>query len=210
MLLQRIAVFTSKLNLQAFFLCCLLACVLGACSSSTKYSGKPVPEMTFAHVSPLYLDISDVEIENQYDPDRDPDDVSSSFPTPPDIALKRYADTRLKASGAGEDTLKFVIEDARVMHNYIEPEGGFSYWTKTGGKDHYNVKMRLKIFKQEADGDDSTQSILKLERAISIPDTYSLSEREMEQLKFLEMLMNDVDKAVTDILVHKLNLQSKT
>jgi hypothetical protein len=173
-------------------------------------SGKPVPEMTFAHVSPLYLDVYDIEVENQYDPDRDPDDISSSFPTPPDIALKRYADTRLKASGSGGDILKFVIEDARVKHNYIQPEGRLSYWTKSGGKDHYNVQMRLRIYKIHSDGSESNQSVLKLERAISIPDTFNLSEREMEQLKFLEMLMDDVDEAVTSVITKKLDLDTST
>jgi hypothetical protein len=179
--------------------------LLTACSSTSKSAGKPVPEMTFAHVEPIYVNVNAVDIENLYNPDKSENDVSSTFPTPPDIALRRYAEKRIKPSGQSQDRLKFVIEEVQINHSYIEPSGSFSQLLKRGGKDHYDVEMRLGLYKFSPDGTMLDQSVFSLEKDITIPEGLSLAEREMEQLKFLEQLMNDVDQAVTSALRDKIS-----
>lgn len=185
----------------------LFSFVIVGCTSSARVEGKPVPEMTFAHISPMPIKVSAIEIENSFDPSLDERDVSSSFPTPPDVVLKRYAENRLEPAGQ-EGVLKVVIEDAHIYHSYIEPEGSFMKWARIGGKDRYDVLMKLRLYSEYADGTQSPHSILTMERYISVPESVSLAERELAQLEFLELLIQDVDKAIIKSLEQTLNLTS--
>lgn len=194
------------LNLRNLFVCLLL--VLGACSSSSP-EGKPLPDMTFKHVEPIIVRVSSVDIENRYDSAADLKDVSSSFPVPPDIALRRYAENRIKAAGFDEaGTLKFVIEDVHIYQSMVQPAGKFSGWLGVKRKDLYEVAMKIRLYIVADDGAEGIHSILNMRRSIAIPQSYSLAEKEQEKFKFLEMLMSDVDEAVIKTLGEKMELTS--
>ena len=190
----------------------LLAGLLAACASSGHESsaGKPLPEMTFDHIVPLPLDVAKIDIENDYNPSADPKDVSSSLPTPPDILLRRYAEKKLSAAakpgGSDERTLKFIIEDAHVYQQTIAPDNKMLKWLHMGGKERYDVFMRVRMYTVDAGGHQSTHSILNFTRYIAIPQNYSLAEKELEQFGFLEMLMKDADKAIEETLRDKMGL----
>ena len=83
---------TSRLP-SVLFVCGALA--LGACTTTVP-EGKPLPDMTFAHIQPLSVNVAAVEIENRFNPASDPQDVTSSFPAAPDIMLRRYAELGLE------------------------------------------------------------------------------------------------------------------
>ena len=177
------------------------------CSSTAGLHGKPLPDMTFEHVEPLPLKVATVEVINKYSPGGDEQDVSASLPTPPDIALRRYAERRLQNDDVA-GALKFVIEDAYVHHKEIVPEKGIMSWMKSEAKDIYNVVMKIRMYSLDAQGLQSDHSILTFRRSITIPQSYSLSEKEYEQFKFIEDMVAEVDGVVTSTLMHKLNLVS--
>ena len=183
-------------------LCSLIVCMavfagfgLTGCTSTIP-EGKPMPELTFEHMAPFPVNVAKIDVENQYDPASDPQDVSSSFPSPPDIMLRRYAENRLQPVGQ-QGTLKFVIEDSHIHHSLVQPAGKFTGWLGIDRKDLYEVVMRLRMFEITADGHERTNAVLNLRRSISIPQRYSVAEKDIEKFKFLEMLMQDVDEANT-------------
>ncbi len=193
-----------KTTISFYAVLVLCALMLAGCTSSTP-EGKPMPELTFAHIVPLPVDVAAIAVENKYDPSADPRDMSSSFPTPPDIVLRRYADKRLQATGPA-NTLKFVIEDAPIYQSLVQPAGNFTLWMGMKRKELYEVAMKIRMFTVDDAGQESTHSILNIRRSIAIPERYSLSRKEEEKFKFLEMLMDDVDRAVTQTLTDKMNL----
>lgn len=183
----------------------------GCVSAKPSIKRNYVPEMTFAHIQPVSVAVAAVDVENDYDPSSDGRDVSSSFPTPPDIALKRYIERRLQPSGE-TGILKVLIEGAQIYHRYIEPDSGFKKWMGVGGYDRYDVVMKLRLYVDNQDTENEKpagrpHSILTLERYISIPEDVSLAEREMAQLEFLERLMQDVDIAVMASLEQTLKVR---
>lgn len=188
------------------FLC--LAVVEAGCTFSSSVEGKPLPNLTFEHIAPLQVNVRDIEIINLYDPKKDSKDISSTFPTPPDIAVKRYAENRLQANGK-RGALKFIIEDSYIHHRYIESEGIVSKWLKLEGKDRYDVTMDIRFYIEYPDGRQSPHSVLKTERYISIPESVSIAEREFEQLGFIERLTEDIDQVVTNGLVRTLKVLNK-
>ena len=183
-----------------------VAALLGGCTSSiASVENTKLPELTFDHIMPVQVPVAAIHVENNYEVGADSRDVSSSFPTPPDIVLRRYAEHRLASSG-GSGTLKFIIEAAHVYHRYIEPEGIIRKWMRTGGKDRYDVSMRFRMYKVFPNGSESRHSVLTVERYMAIPESTSLARREREQLAFLELLMQDIDEAVTRSLQDTLKL----
>lgn len=178
--------------------------VLAACTTSVPET-KPVPEMTFDYLGSFPVRVAAVDIEDRYDPERDAADVSSSFPTPPDILLRRYAETRLKAAGE-EGTLRFIIEDTHIHHSLVQPAGNLTLWMGMNRKDLYEVDMKVRMYTVSEGGIEGPHSVLNLQRSIAIPQSYSVDERDQEKFKFLELLMKDVDKAVTDTLANKMGL----
>lgn len=196
-------------SFDAFFkltLCISMIFVLAGCTSTTVGTqGKPVPDMTFAHVEPLLLKVSSIDIVNNYDPSEDAEDMSNALPTPPDIALRRYAESKFKADDF-QDTLKFVIEEVYTHVDEQPPVTGLMAWSKPSAKDTYKVVMKVRMYTQNDLGEQSEHSILTFKRSIAIPHSYSVAEREFEQYKFLETLMDDVDNVVTKTLHEKMGL----
>ena len=175
-----------------------------ACTSSAPES-KPMPELTFEHIQSVPIKVAEVMVDNRYNPATDPHDVSSSFPAPPDIVLRRYAEHKFRPSG-DDGKLQFVIEGANIHHSIVQPAGKFTGWLGLNRKDLYEVNMKIRMFVVDGEGKEGTHSILNMRRSIAIPERYSVADKEHEKFMFLEMLMDDVDKAVTKTLQDNMQI----
>ncbi len=83
----------------------------------------PQPNMTFekpdfSKKSPIYFEAGDIEIENDYVPQKTPQHVEHQFPTVPSDALKSWANQRLRTT-SGQNKLVLVIEEASVIESDI-------------------------------------------------------------------------------------------
>jgi hypothetical protein len=164
--------------------------------------------MTFAHLQPFAVSVARVEVEDHRTPAADANDVSSSFPTPPDVALRRYAESRLKATGT-DGTLRVVIEEGRVRHSTVRTGGKLEQWTATNEKDRYDVWTRVRLQNVYPDGRVGAQSVLSASRWVALPESLSIAQREGEQQKLIKTLIEqDLDKAITKALQNTLMLAS--
>lgn len=187
----------------------LLSLSLSGCSAGRE-APKPVPVMDFAHMAPYPVRVAAVQVEDKYVPSANPADVSSGFAVPPDIAARQYAENRLKAAGGSGDALHFVIEDARVIHSVEhQDEGRVAEWMGTNLSDLYEVTLRVRLYTAAVDGRQSAHSILTLSRTISIPQHFTLGEKEYEQSQFVASLIQDLDRAVTAALSEKMGLAGR-
>src|SRR5688500_13009788 len=100
---------------------------LSACTVTGNNDIKPLPSLTAQFPQPYFVNAASISVETKYDPMANPKDVSSTFPTPPDIALKRYAENRFKAAG-GEGVFHFVIEDASVFQEDMKSPSEMARW----------------------------------------------------------------------------------
>ena len=180
--------------------------VLPGCSS-TAVSGKPLAELSFGTVKPLYVSAANIDVINNYMPSADPQDVSSSMPTPPDIALRRWAERRLQA-GPGTGTLKFVIESANVRRKHFGPQNTMQRWTGHGAHAQYDVTVKVSLGKETDAAMGGARHAMTVTRSVTVPDALSIAERETELQSFIEKLVADVDKAVTEVLTRDGLLQN--
>lgn len=176
-------------------LCLLTSCAvaLGACSPSYFYEGRPLPALTFAHLEPVKLSVGEVEIESLYDrKKKDPFDLAGFFPTPPDEAVLRYFQSRFKPAG-DNGLVKLVIEDASVKHSYIEADNIIMKWGRVGGMDRYDLALDLVLYIDEGPGEGRLTKRIDIERYVTVPESFSVSQREERQLQFTEQLIKDID-----------------
>ena len=175
---------------------------IGGCTTSTPQA-KPLPDITFAHMPPFPVNVAVVNIESGYDPAQDSRDISSGFPAPPDVALKSYAAHRLQPAGpAGR--LTFIIENVFIHQTLVKPEGDFVGWLGVGREDLYEAEMKIRMHIETEGQSGGTDSVLAIRRSLSIPQSYSVAEKEQEKFIFIEMMMKDVDTAVTSALKDKM------
>ena len=184
---------------------CLLLCILlmASCTSKTSgYDGKSLPDMTFAHLQPLNLNVADVEINNNYDPNLNDRDMSIDLPVSPDIAVKRYAESRFEAVGTRGKFI-FTIENANTGYELIEPEGSLKQWMGVDRSEKFDVSVIVRFFYIDGLMNESPHSVMEFKRSITIPYSYSLARKEHEQFKFIEVMTKDIDEAITQTIQTK-------
>ncbi|AGH97734.1 hypothetical protein [Micavibrio aeruginosavorus] len=124
-------------------------------------------------------------------------DVSSTFPTPLDVALRSYADKRLVAAGT-EGTFIFSIEEARVTREDLQSDNKYARKLNVDNRDRYSAVIRLKLMRENPTAPGAAHTELRVQRTWTIADNLSIAEREREQNAFVEQLLRDVDAAVVN------------
>lgn len=183
---------------------------LSACTMTGGGDVKPLPSLTAQFAQPYFVDVAAVSVETKYDPLANPKDVSSTFPTPPDLALKRYAETRLKAAG-GQGILHFVIEDASVFKENMKSSNEFARWINVDNSDRYTAIVRIGLYRDAATGYGAPGAMgtqMKAERTLTIPDGVSLDERDRYLQDFMAKMLTDIDQSVTSALLNTLKLST--
>ncbi len=188
-----------------------IALFVGACSSSPKPEGKPLPQLTFDNTQPLMVNVSNVNTDNRYNPGNDINDVSASFPTPPDMAFVQYIEQRFRPSlYTGKSALNVVIEGMHVYQNEKKPDGALNKWLGFNDMDHYDVFLAVRLTLVNDYGHEGSQARLEFRGDLNIPEHYSIAKREKTQLRFLETFMKNVDDEFVKTLRDKLHVLSTT
>lgn len=178
--------------------------LMGAACAPTADGRAPAP-LAFTHMAPFQVNAGHVEVINRYDHTINPQDISASLPTPPDVALTRYARSRLQAQGF-EGTLQFIIEDASVTSQIEEPESAMLGWMRMGVQDRYDALVNLRLIMVGADGRERSEGTVRLRRYITVPQSHSIARREQALSDMVRELMDDVDDAVTGTLRNQMRL----
>lgn len=184
---------------SVFLLSLVFAVGLAGCTSTPHPEGKPLPQLTFQHLESVPLPVNEVEVVNNYDPGDNENDVSEVFPTPPDIAIRRYAENRLGAEGHGSGVFGFTVENASVTYKELAPESQVMNWLDLGRKEQFIAHIRLKLSEMRpGGGEDGIR--MKFTKSLTIDSSASLAKRDRLKLEFLEALIADIDQTLIDFL----------
>lgn len=191
-------------RLAGLILICLMP-VLWSCSSTLPTQTKP--DLTLSGLPPMGVNVGLVEVINRYDPSADPQDVSSRFPTPPDIALRRYGEARLKAAGVS-GRLRFIIENARVHQVLKDPDSKIQRWMQVNRRDQYDILATVRLALLDEAGMERQGTVLTARRMVDLPESLSVASREEKQIEALEALIKDLDVAVVNGVYNTLGLST--
>ncbi len=176
---------------------------LTSCTTAKATDAMIVPDLTYQHVKPVYVDVVQVRICSDYEPVTNLDAASQEFPIELGEAVERFATQRIQAGGEHGGQFIFDIQSLSVTQMNTPSDSSFYKWAGVAGKDHYEAVMQVQIYAIDQGGTHSPHSVLTFKRELSIPDHYSIARREMEQFKFTERFVQDIDDAVSSVLEEK-------
>lgn len=176
----------------------LLAVLLMAGGCVSKKS-KPLPRVTFDHLPPLALTVASVETRSTYRAPLAPPYVDHRFPIPPEEAMKRWANHRLKAKGLDE-TARFTILRASVIEERLRTDTGLLDAVKIEPAARYTVTLegQLEIF--DAAGRRVKSASARVSRTRSLREGLTADQRDRAWMDLTATVMRDFDAAMTEAI----------
>lgn len=180
--------------------CCVFA--LGACATQAPPT-QVLPTITFQHLAPLTLGGQSLTIKDVRIKPTTGRDVSLRFPTPPEQALRTWAQQRLSLQG-GADQLAFTIIDAVAIEEPLKTQDGIKGLFTTSQSERYTVKIAAQLEVISPSGLRQGMASAQANRFITVPEDMTLLEREQAWFTLVEQVMADFDKTMTANIAQKL------
>lgn len=164
----------------------ILALGLAACETPPPL--QKLPELTFAHLGPLKLNVAKIDIVSKYRSPLKAPNVEHLFPTPPQKALRTWARDRLRAVGRS-GTARLVIHKASAVETALEMKTGLkAAFTKQQSR-RYDVIVdaTLEISTPEGRGSATAQA----SRFSTLREDATINDRNKMWFDLTENLMRD-------------------
>ena len=166
----------------------LLPLALTACETPVQV--QKLPDLTFAHLAPINLNVARIEVVSRYQPPVKAPNVDHLFPTPPVKAMRQWAKDRLRA--VGKDGLaRLVITDASAVETSLQKKSGSTAaFTKQQSQRYdLSVQARLEVSNRSGSGNASAHA----KRFSTIGEDSSINTREKLWFDLTEALVRDFD-----------------
>jgi len=178
--------------LYALFAPALLACLTLLAACTTPPPQNAFPDITFAHETPIRLDVREVSVEQAYKAPLTPPNVEHLFPVRPGQAAARWPRDRLVAAGSTRRA-RYIVREASVVESSLEQSGGLTGMLTTEQSERYDARIVVEVQIIAEDGRVEGSLTAKAERSRSVPEDISLNERERVWFKMTEDLMKELD-----------------
>jgi len=166
---------------------------LGVAGCETPVQMQKLPELTFAHLQPMKLDVARIEVVSEYrSPLRAPN-VEHLFPTPPLKAMKRWAKDRLRAVGRS-GVAKLILTKASAIETALPTQTGLKATFTKQQSQRYDltVEARLEVSSPNRQGTTTAHAT----RFSTVREDASINVREKIWFDLTEALVHDFDKAM--------------
>jgi len=179
--------------MKATFAIVVSGMLVSACSTPV-----PPPEhaqITFTHLAPLNLNVSRVEVKNEYRAEASGNHVEDRFPVSPATALERWATDRLKpVGGPASGVLRLIVTDASVVETGLKKDesvtGVFTHQQNL----RYDLDAGGRIEIRDSTGTRVAFAAANATRSITTREDLNLNEREKIWFDTTEKLMGDFNR----------------
>ena len=176
--------------------------MLGACSSMPSPEGKPLPELGFAHLKALDLQVKNREIAVK------PTDNKAGFTQNLDEMVEMYLNRKLNPDGEADKIVASLDSSSIILIEENSPNAATDFFG-LGGVDIYDVKMALRLEHHNDAGELIYGTVVNAHRAIKITEHASIAERERVQFEGLEQLFLMLDGHVNKVLIQDMKLNDR-
>jgi hypothetical protein len=149
--------------------------------------------MTFRHLQPIQLLVSDIKIESTAPHSTQPPNIAHLFPTPPETALRNWARDRLVSRGASMRgaTATFTIVRAEATGRALGKDSGFTGLFKQELSDRYEGHVDAVLTIYDGSGQRRAHVEAKAEHAATVREDVTLVERQKIMYDLTEKMMAD-------------------
>ena len=178
---------------RAFVTISLAIGLLAACAQAPPPD--PLPEMTFAQLGKIKLNVASVQIVESYIPPLRGPNIEQLFPVSPSQAARRWSEDRLTALGT-EGQAQFVIDTASVVETVLPIEKGLRGAVTVDQALRYDATLVVTLEIRNDRGFRLAFATARAERSLTVSEDLTLNERNAIQFRLVEDLMTDLNRAL--------------
>ena len=180
------------MGLVSFRVACLafVAVFVAGCATDVEKPG--FPQISFAHLQPITLNVARVEVENRYVSPAARPNVEHEFPVSPAAAALNWGRDRLRAAGAA-GVARVIVRRASVVEVPLERTGGLKGLFVKDQAERYDGRLTLAIEVLDAAGRPRASVTATAKRSQTVEENLTLNEREAVYLGLTEALIKDLD-----------------
>lgn len=181
------------MRFKSLYTACFLSLfTLTACVTSGPQPS--YPEITFAHLQPLKLDVAEIVYAPRYQPPIAAPNIGHEFPTPPVKAAERWIKDRLVAVGTAGQA-KVIIRQATGTETKLQVKKGLTGAFTTDQAWRYDAYVEIVVEAVDPNRKITAQASTVAQQSRTVPEDASLKEREDVWFALTENLMRTFDTA---------------
>jgi len=187
------------MRMSAFFLGLSAVILLSGCVKSPPAS-RP-PDMTFANMKPLEMNVAKIEVQNNYRPPLQDPNVEHTFRTPPYVAAENLVKKQLIAAGT-ENLLRVNIDDASVIREELPLTQGFmgNFMHEPAERLRAKVLLRFELFDLKAPDIVIGHAEVIAKREKTLMEGTSLADRDRAYFNLTEDMMDDLNDGLRSVV----------
>lgn len=151
------------------------------------------PEITFQHLNPLYLNVGEIKIVDEFTPPLKHPHVEHELPVSIDQSVRNWVRDRLRTTGNSGAVATITIKDASAVEESLEKDTGLKGLITKDQSELYVFHLLVELKVTEISG-SSAFVTAEATRTKSVPEGVSLNEREKTYFTQVEALMRAFDK----------------
>lgn len=180
--------------------------VLNGCTSTQiDEKAAPVPELTFAQLKTIPVNISRIDFNTQAERGAAMWDVGNELKTPPNVAMNRYLTKRFRAIGA-DGVLGVRLAKAMIHAEEAPHENKVLSYIRLADITEYTFDIVVELETMYLAGQPNTKTTKRFVRKTRMPMNATLSYREAKLQRTLEEIMRDVDESLVRTLAYDFAL----
>jgi len=153
------------------------------------------PQLSYAHLPPLTLDVARVEVMSRYISPAHLPNVEHEFPVSPANAAMQWGRDRIKAGGVN-GTARVVVERASVVEVPLKRTTGVRGAFTADQTERYDAILEIKVEVLGEDGKERASVSSTTRRSRSVGENITLNEREKVWFEMTEAMMNDLNASL--------------
>lgn len=151
------------------------------------------PEITFQHLNPLYLNVGEIKIVDEFTPPLKHPHVEHELPVSIDQSVRNWVRDRLRTTGNSGAVATVTIKDASAVEKGLEKETGLKGIITKDQSELYLFHLLVELKITEISG-SSAFVTAEATRTKSVPEGITLNEREKTYFTQVEALMRAFDE----------------
>jgi hypothetical protein len=164
--------------------------MVSSCDSTPKVPAVP-PEISFTRYQPIYLDVANIEIIEEYKSPMKEPFVEHLLPVSPAEATRAWVKDRMRSVGLNH-SLQVIIKDASVVASEPPPpEGVKDYFVGPDRRYDARVEIEMRIYRDSPMSDASITIMATQSNTLS--KKASLAERKLAFYHMVSALMESAN-----------------
>lgn len=151
------------------------------------------PEITFQHLNPLRLNVSEIKVVNEFVPPLKLPNVEHELPVKIDQSVRNWVRDRLVAVGTGGSVATITIKDASVIEKPLSKTTGLKGIVTKDQAELYEFHVLVEVKITEISGSSGFVTA-EATRSKSVPEGITLNQREKTYFIQVQALMQAFDQ----------------